>query len=207
MHKSWIALGGNLGNVLKTFCDVRHDLNQDENIHGLQSSLLYQTPPIGPEGQDDYLNAALHIETSYAPLDLLDVLQSLEQQHGRVRHEHWGARTLDLDIIAYSQSSRKLPLSASSLKSCIGNLLKKCPRQDFGHDDASILNPLYHDISMDSKRLILPHQHMHWRQFVLRPMCDISPNWIHPTYQKTAQQLLDAILATDELALGEGQKW
>jgi len=165
MYQAWVALGGNLGNVLKTFCDVRHDLNQDENIHGLQSSLLYQTPPIGPEGQDDYLNAVLQIETSYAPLDLLDVLQSLEQQHGRVRHEHWGARTLDLDMIAYDS------------------------------------------ITMDSERLIIPHQHMHWRQFVLRPMCDISPNWIHPTYQKTAQQLLDAILATDELALGEGQKW
>lgn len=165
MHKSWIALGGNIGDVLQRFCAVRKQLNQQPSCLVQASSLLYQTPPVGPQGQDDYLNAVLQLETSIAPLELLDILQSLEQQHGRVRHEHWGARTLDLDIIAYD------------------------------------------DISMASERLILPHQHMHWRQFVLRPMCDISPNWIHPTHQKTAQQLLDAILATGELALGEGQKW
>jgi len=165
MHKSWIALGGNIGDVLSRFCSVCTSLNEHQSCNILAASLLYQTPPIGPEGQDDYLNTALQIETSLSPLELLDVLQYLEQQHGRVRHEHWGARTLDLDIIAY---------------------------------DA---------ITMDSERLILPHQHMHWRQFVVRPMCDISPDWIHPSQHKTAQQLLNDILETGELPLVKGQKW
>jgi len=165
MHKAWIAIGGNIGDVLARFCSVRAHVNEHEACNMLATSLLYQTPPIGPEGQDDYLNAALHFETSWSPLELLDALQHLEQQHGRVRHEHWGARTLDLDIIAYD------------------------------------------NFSMDTERLILPHQHMHWRQFVLRPMCDISPDWMHPTQHKTAQKLLDALLATGEIPLAKGQKW
>ncbi|MDQ6974877.1 MAG: 2-amino-4-hydroxy-6-hydroxymethyldihydropteridine diphosphokinase, partial [Mariprofundaceae bacterium] len=165
MSKAWIALGGNLGQVLQAFRHVRLALQTMPSCQLLASSLLYQTPPIGPEGQGDYLNAVLHIQTSFIPIELLNCLQALEQRHGRIRHEHWGARTLDLDIIAYD------------------------------------------DVSMDSERLILPHQHMHWRQFVLRPMCDISPDWLHPIQQVTAQTLLKKILATGEAALPDGKKW
>jgi len=165
MSKVWIALGGNIGHVLKTFQNVRTTLQKTPSCQGVVSSLLYQTPPIGPEGQADYLNAILHIQTSFTPIELLNYLQALEQQHGRIRHEHWGARTLDLDIIAYD------------------------------------------DMTIDSERLILPHPHMHWRQFVLRPMCDISPDWLHPIQHVTAQTLLKKILTTGEAALPDGTKW
>jgi 2-amino-4-hydroxy-6-hydroxymethyldihydropteridine diphosphokinase len=72
-------------------------LRQDCAVSG--QSRLYQTPPLGPPGQADYLNAVIRIHTNLDPLMLLGVLQAIESAHGRERRERWGARTLDLDIL------------------------------------------------------------------------------------------------------------
>ena len=64
----------------------------------LARSRLYETAPIGPP-QPDYLNAAVLIAWTEAPLSLLDRLQQIEADLGRVRNERWGARTIDLDIL------------------------------------------------------------------------------------------------------------
>jgi 2-amino-4-hydroxy-6-hydroxymethyldihydropteridine diphosphokinase len=56
---------------------------------------------MGPPEQPDYINAAALLETRLSPLQLLDELQSLENHHERVRQEHWGPRTLDLDLLLY----------------------------------------------------------------------------------------------------------
>ena len=59
---------------------------------------------MGPKDQPDYVNAVMAIETSLAPLDLLDLLQSIESLEGRVRlGERWGPRTLDLDLLLYGE--------------------------------------------------------------------------------------------------------
>ena len=64
---------------------------------------LYRTPPMGPPGQPDYINAVAALETRLAPHALLDQLQAIERAHARVRAERWGPRTLDLDILVYGQ--------------------------------------------------------------------------------------------------------
>jgi len=73
-------------------------------------SKLYQTPAIGPvmqleDGstttQPDYLNAVIQVATTMQAKDLLQALHRIEAKHNRVRKEHWGARTLDLDLLAY----------------------------------------------------------------------------------------------------------
>lgn len=162
---AWIALGGNIGDVAESFRQTRQTLDKHPQCSVQKQSLLYQTPPMGPEGQDDYLNAMLLLDTSLPPLDVLDLLQSIEQQHGRVRHIHWGARTLDLDIIAYD------------------------------------------DVIMQQTRLTIPHPYMHQRQFVLRPMCDISPTWMHPKLHQTAEQLQAKQIQQGEAVLPQGQSW
>ena len=63
----------------------------------------YKTQAIGPGNQPDYINAVACLNTQLSPLDLLDCLQQIEQQQGRVRTIRWGARTLDLDILLYDQ--------------------------------------------------------------------------------------------------------
>lgn len=56
---------------------------------------------MGPQDQPDYVNAVVLIDTELSPHRLLDGLQSIEQQQGRIRKRHWGERTIDLDILIY----------------------------------------------------------------------------------------------------------
>jgi len=165
MKTAYIALGGNIGAVQARFTQARTELDILPKTHVTASSLLYQTPPLGPSGQADYFNAVLEIETDLQPEILLDALQDMENCHGRIRGKRWGPRTLDLDILAM---------------------------------DTFIL---------DTKRLQLPHPHLQSRQFVLRPLCDIAPNWQHPRLGKSATLLLQELLTTGEAPLAKGIKW
>ncbi|NOR73410.1 MAG: 2-amino-4-hydroxy-6-hydroxymethyldihydropteridine diphosphokinase [Mariprofundaceae bacterium] len=101
MNRAHIALGGNLGDVKQTFIQARSELNAVGGVKLLKSSKLYRTRPVGPAGQPDYLNAVIEIETSIKPDTLLTLLHRIEDAHGRIRAEQWGARTLDLDILTY----------------------------------------------------------------------------------------------------------
>lgn len=73
----------------------------------IRSSSLYKSKPLGPQSQDDYINAVIKIETDLEAIELLDSLQAIEHDHGRVRNEHWGPRTLDLDILMYADETIK----------------------------------------------------------------------------------------------------
>ena len=65
-------------------------------------SSFHETEPVGgPPGQGKYLNAAAVLETTLDPLELLQVLQEIEAQFGRVRTVRWGERTLDLDLLLF----------------------------------------------------------------------------------------------------------
>lgn len=69
-------------------------------------SSFYRTPPLGPQDQPDYLNAAVVLETALNAETLLDNTQRIELQQGRVRkEERWGPRTLDLDIMLFGHET------------------------------------------------------------------------------------------------------
>lgn len=105
-----VAMGGNLGEVSATFREVVAQLSQTSGIGVVEVSPLVRTAPVLSEDQKeqpDYLNAVVILSTMLSPLELLQVLQNLEDEHGRVRSERWGARTLDLDIIDYQGVTSK----------------------------------------------------------------------------------------------------
>ncbi|MDC0172563.1 2-amino-4-hydroxy-6-hydroxymethyldihydropteridine diphosphokinase [Gammaproteobacteria bacterium] len=106
MNISYIGLGSNLSGSMS---DPQNQLNravktirQHANIHDFQLSSVYSTSPIGPQDQPDYVNAVARLKTTLQPLQLLDYLQEIEDQHQRKRKFRWGARTLDLDILTYA---------------------------------------------------------------------------------------------------------
>ena len=78
-------------------------ISEIPEIQVLKVSSLYKSKPVGPQGQNDYINAVIKIETDFMPLELLDCMQDIENQHGRIRKEHWGPRILDLDILIFGK--------------------------------------------------------------------------------------------------------
>lgn len=108
MVVAYIGLGSNLDDPLD---QVQRAFNELDSLAGtrlLKRSSLYQSRAIGPE-QPDYINAVAQLETRLAPLELLDALQNIEQTHRRVRLQHWGPRTLDLDLLLHANETIQHP--------------------------------------------------------------------------------------------------
>lgn len=102
LAKVYIGIGSNLETPMQQLKSAVAALRKIPDTTLCQLSNIYQTAPIGPAGQPDYTNAAALLETALTPEALLDELQKIELNQGRVRKERWGPRTLDLDIILYA---------------------------------------------------------------------------------------------------------
>ena len=98
---AYIGLGSNLGSPIQQILSARKEIIDLADIEEIAFSNLYASSPMGPQDQPDYINAAMSIKTTLPPLELLHVLQKLEIAHDRVKKQHWGARTLDLDLLVY----------------------------------------------------------------------------------------------------------
>jgi dihydropteroate synthase len=96
-----IALGANMGDALANVRSAAAAVAELPGVSLVKLSRLYQSEPAHVVDQDIFTNAVMtvQLDCSVSALDLLANLQAIEQEFGRVRHEHWGPRTLDLDII------------------------------------------------------------------------------------------------------------
>lgn len=101
-RRAVLALGSNLGDREQTLRDATAALA--ERLHLVSASGIVQTPALKPHGVDRdapaYLNAVVIVDTDLEPAELLTLVNEIEHANGRVREEHWGDRTLDIDIIA-----------------------------------------------------------------------------------------------------------
>ena len=101
MARVVVGLGANLGDAAATLDGAVAELAAEPGVAVLARSATYRTAPVGGPEQPDYLNAAVLLEVSLEPLELLRRLQAVEQGHGRVRTVRWGPRTLDLDLLLW----------------------------------------------------------------------------------------------------------
>ncbi len=118
---AYIALGANLEDRLHTMRAAVHALAAVPGVHILATSSVYDSPPVGPPNQPRYLNAVVKIATNSPPRELLAHLLHIERQLGRTREAtRWTARTIDLDLILYSDlilhEGRSTDNSAPSLE-------------------------------------------------------------------------------------------
>ena len=134
MNAAYIGLGSNLKTPQAQIKLALRELSNIEGTHLVKQSALFQSAPVGPQDQPNYINAAALLHTNLAPEALLDALQAIELSHGRERTVHWGARTLDLDILLYNQQS-------------IATERLTVPHA-FLHERAFVLGPL-HDINAE----------------------------------------------------------
>ena len=106
---AWVGLGSNLDDPVRQVNTALATLDQLPQSRLLACSGLYRSAPMGPQDQPDYINAVAGVETALSAEALLEALQAIEQAHARVRGEHWGPRTLDLDILLYGDEIIETP--------------------------------------------------------------------------------------------------
>ena len=180
VSSAFIALGSNLNLDGFSPLDLLKEaiIEFDKTNLQLQAISRFFKNPAFPIGSGaDFVNAAIKVRTHEKAQNVMDQLHAIEKKFGRSRGKRWGERTLDLDLIAFDQSIK--PNKSAYL---------------YWHD----LNQesQIHEVPSD---LILPHPRLHERAFVLIPMLDIAPNWIHPVLIKNISQLCDN-LSNEEIS-------
>jgi len=101
-ERVYIGLGSNLAEPRQQLEAALNALRQVPATTLAAVSPLYASDPLGPPDQPRYVNAVAALDTELAPLALLDALQAIELEQGRIRKdERWGPRTLDLDILLF----------------------------------------------------------------------------------------------------------
>ena len=134
-------------------------------------SRFFLTPAFPAGSGPDFVNAAIMTQTKLTPPKLLAVLHEVEQQNARLREERWAARTLDLDLISH------------------GALIMPSFEEFRYWFDL----PLIRQTKESPNKLILPHPRFHHRSFVLGPLLDIAPDWVHPVLGLSITELYDQL--------------
>lgn len=154
MSEFIIGLGSNLGNreslIEKAIGEIGHSIGRL-----MARSSLYESEPWGFDSPNRFLNGAVRIETDLSPLELLDALQRMERNEGRIRITDYADRSLDADILLRMDSGREIFSG--------------------GEEDL---------------KLEIPHPRLHLRKFVLLPLAELAPEWVHPVLNKNAVELL-----------------
>lgn len=136
--KAVIAIGANVGNPQENIDLAVALLKDATDLIALSS--MYVTKPVGGPAQPDYINAVALAESDLPAADFLSMLHGIETALGRERKEHWGPRTIDLDLIQYG-----------SILSYSDELLLPHPR---AHERRFVIEP-WHEIDPDG--ILLTH--------------------------------------------------
>lgn len=177
-----VALGGNLpsdvGAPAQTLAAALAAF-ADEGLQLIDVSRFFDTPCFPPGEGPDYVNAAARLHSKLAPEQVLAALHRIEARFGRLRQQRWGMRTLDIDLIAAGQLV--LP-------------------DDETHAHWRALDPAQ-QIGSTPSHLILPHPRLQDRAFVLVPLAEIAPDWVHPVTGLSVRQMVSALAAQDRGAV------
>lgn len=103
MARAWLSLGANIGKPEAQLVEAVGLLDAHREISVVSKSSIIRTKAWGKTDQPDFANMAAEVETALPPIDLLHACLDIERDMGRVRHEVWGPRLIDIDLIAYER--------------------------------------------------------------------------------------------------------
>ena len=118
MNQVFIGIGSNQNHPHFRIYRALKQINRIHDTRLIQSSNLYESIPLGPKFQPNFINAVAEIRTNLSPNKLLSQLQNLERLHNRKKTKRWGPRSLDLDILIYDQvimDTEELTIKAPNL--------------------------------------------------------------------------------------------
>ena len=105
MVVAYLSLGSNLGDREGNLNKAVEELAKHPKIKVAQVSSFIETAPVGCTDQPDFVNAAVRIETTLTPRELLAAVLNIEKSEGRVRTIRWGPRVIDIDILIYGDET------------------------------------------------------------------------------------------------------
>lgn len=108
-RRVYLSLGSNLGDRAAYLREAVRMLSRLPETRLLAASRVLETPPWGKTDQPAFLNMAVALETGLAPEALLEAVHAIEEALGRQRSEHWGPRTLDIDLLYFEGEERHTP--------------------------------------------------------------------------------------------------
>ena len=152
--RATIGLGSNLGDREAMLHFALRALDRLPDVSLVAASRIYESDAVGPGEQGAYLNAAVALDTTLRPRNLLEELLAIELSAGRNRESEtarWSPRTLDLDLLFYG------------------------------------------GVIVASEGLHVPHPRLHERAFVLEPLCDLAPDFVHPGMHQSIADLAKAV--------------
>lgn len=142
-------------------------LLQNRGVAVKARSAWIRTPAHPPGAGPDFLNGAVSVETALGPDALLATLHAVEAELGRSRTARWGPRVIDLDLIAYGDAVAP----------------------DMDTVRRWIALPPDAQLSLAPDSLILPHPRLQDRAFVLDPLLEIAPEWVHPALGLSVREM------------------
>lgn len=172
MKKYFIALGTNLETTNMTKIEIINKTLACLSKFGItliRVSSFWESKSYPDKNQPNFINAVSEVRSELNPYQFLDVLKEIEIMFGRKKNTRWGNRVLDLDILG--SGSLILP-----------NLLVL---------NKWIKMPLLQQTKVQPDELILPHPRIQDRLFVLKPLSEVGPNWVHPVLNKNILELIN----------------
>ncbi len=103
MNQVFIGIGSNKNHPFFRIYSVLKQINRLKTTSIVKKSSLYESKPLGPKVQPNFINAVIEVRTNLTPDELLEELQNLEKLHNRKKTKRWGPRSIDLDILIYNR--------------------------------------------------------------------------------------------------------
>ena len=214
LHTAVLLTGGNLGDVAATIARARSEVERRVGAVTAASG-VYSSPPWGfEEGEEvpDFLNQVLVVQTELEPLELLDRVQAIEEQLGR-RRDGVPGEASSATVRRTALALRLLPPCAdrhhatrdepapvgefavlgSPRSASSARFTESTAPRPYNSRTMDIDILYYDDLVMESQRLTIPHPLIAEREFVLRPLCELMPEWRDPRTDKTVAQMLSEL--------------